>query len=137
MISDARGIPLIVYTTPANVNDAVPAISMLDRIRPVQGPRGRPKRRPTAFFGDRAYGTPDNLVDCYARDVQPYLAQPRTPHGSGLGRVRYVIERTLAWFDNFRRLRLCYERWGRHFQAFHDLAAALICAGKLGWSSWF
>jgi len=124
----------VVHTTPANVNDGVPAISLLDQIRPVQGPRGRPKRRPTAFFGDRAYGSGDNRVDCYARNVKPFLARPGTPHGSGLGRFRYVVERTLAWFANNRRIRLCYERCGRHFQAFHELAAALICARKLGWS---
>jgi len=41
-----------------------------------------------------------------------------------------VVERTLAWFGNFRRLKLCYERTGEHFQAFHDLAASVICARK-------
>ncbi|MGB4259803.1 MAG: hypothetical protein WBL15_19055, partial [Phycisphaerae bacterium] len=60
-----------------------------------------------------------------------------TLHGSGLGRVRYVVERTLAWFANNRRIRMCYERKACHFQAFHELAAALIVAGKLGWSPWF
>lgn len=52
-------------------------------------------------------------------------------HGSGLGVLRYVIERTLACFSHFRRLRLCYERWGEHFQAFHDLAAALLADARI------
>jgi transposase len=140
LITDAAGVPLVVQTTPANVHDCQPAIELLDRIPPVQGPRGRPKRRPTAFFGDHAYGSGDNLVDCYARNVKPFLAptgRHGTLHGSGLGRVRYVVERTLAWFANNRRIRMCYERKGCHFQAFHELAAALIVAGKLGWSPWF
>jgi len=65
------------------------------------------------------------------RNVIPTLAAQRQPHGSGLGRVRYVVERTLAWFRNYRRINHCYERFGQHFQAFHDLAASLICANKL------
>jgi transposase len=38
-----------------------------------------------------------------------------------------VIERTLAWFSRFRRLTVRYERRIDIFQAFHHLAAALIC----------
>ena len=33
--------------------------------------------------------------------------------------------------SNFRRLKLCYERSGAHFQAFHELAACLICANRI------
>ena len=44
---------------------------------------------------------------------------------------RWVVERTFAWLGNFRRLKLCYERTGEHFQAFHDLAACVLCAAKL------
>lgn len=56
------------------------------------------------------------------------MGRPREKeHGSGLGVLRYVVERTLAWFSQYRRLRLCYERSGVHFQAFHELAAALMC----------
>jgi hypothetical protein len=43
----------------------------------------------------------------------------------------YVVERTLSWFGNFRRITLCYEKNGSHFQAFHELAAAILCANRL------
>ena len=43
-------------------------------------------------------------------------------HGSGLGVLRYPVERTLAWVGTRRRLKFSYERWAQHFQAFHDLA---------------
>ena len=52
--------------------------------------------------------------------------------GTGLGRIRWVVEAVLSWFNNHRRLRMCYERTGAHFLAFHQLAAALICFKKLG-----
>ena len=51
--------------------------------------------------------------------------------GSGLGKTRYVIERTMAWLSTNRRLKLCYERNGEHFRAFHVLAACVICANRL------
>lgn len=121
----------MVQTGPANVHDSQPALSMLDAIRPVQGPRGRPRSRPDILQGDAAYGTPANIRGVKERRVVPLLSRPRRPHGSGLGRFRYVVERTLAWFGQNRRLRLCYEKHGRHFQAFHDLAAALICARRV------
>ena len=41
-----------------------------------------------------------------------------------LGRHRWVIERTLAWFSRFRRLTIRYERRADIFEAFHHLAAA-------------
>ena len=44
-----------------------------------------------------------------------------------LGRHRWVVERTLAWFSRFRRLTVRYERRIDIFEAFHHLAAALIC----------
>ena len=49
-----------------------------------------------------------------------------TAHGSGVGHFRVVVEHALAWFNNFRRLRLCYEEGDEHLQGFHDLAAGLI-----------
>ena len=52
-------------------------------------------------------------------------------HGSGLGVFRYVVERTLAGFSQFRRIKMCYERWGEHFQAFHDLAACCLVVTRL------
>lgn len=52
-------------------------------------------------------------------------------HGSGLGVLRYVVERTLACFSHFRRLRLCYEGNGSHFQAFHELGACMLVCTRM------
>ena len=45
--------------------------------------------------------------------------------------ARYVVERTLAGFSQFRRIKMCYERRGEHFQAFHDLAACCLIVTRL------
>jgi transposase len=46
----------------------------------------------------------------HRRGIKTQLAKRRTPHGSGLGRTRWVVERTLTWLHRFRRLSLRYER---------------------------
>ena len=113
------------------MNDGVPAVDMLDEIPEIQGPRGRPRHRPEIFQGDRAYGSSSNIAATLKRRIISLLARQNQEHGSGLGKFRYVVERTLSWFGQNRRLKICYEKLGEHFQAFHDLAAALICARKL------
>ncbi len=132
MLTDAEGNPLVVQTTPANVPDQEQLPALLDARPAVQGPRGRPRRNPDEIIGDRAYGTKAMIAHVEDRGIESLLA-PRgdDTHGSGLGVLRYVVERTLACFSHFRRLRLCYERWGKHFQAFHDLAAALLICSRL------
>lgn len=127
MIADREGLPLLVVTTPANVPDQRPFVAMLDAVPPVRTARGGRRSRPSAAVGDRAYGTKEVVRQVVARRIFPMLA-PRgsKAHGSGLGVVRYVVERTLAWFGNYRRLKVCYERTGPHWQAFHELAACLV-----------
>jgi transposase len=129
-------LPLVVHTTAANVNDSIPAMEVLDRIPPIKGSTGRPRYRPDIIQGDAAYGTPTNLQGAKARRILALMARPgqrksSQTHGSGLGRFRYVVERTLVWFGHNRRLKMCYEKTREHFQAFHDLAAGLICARRL------
>jgi hypothetical protein len=132
VLTEADGVPLVVQTTPANVPDQEQLPALLDARPAVQGPRGRPRRNPEAIIGDRAYGTREMIALVESQRIDSLLA-PRADdtHGSGLGVLRYVVERTLACFSHFRRLRLCYERWGKHFQAFHDLAAALLVCSRL------
>jgi transposase len=131
-MSDAEGNVLVVITTPANVPDQEMLPGLLDARPAVQGPRGRPRRNPEAIIGDRAYGTREMIDLVESHGIESLLAPRADPtHGSGLGTLRYVIERTLACFSHFRRLRLCYERWGEHFQAFHDLAAALLVCTRI------
>ena len=134
MISDAAGTPLLIHTTPANVRDEAPVLEMIQSLPAVKQPRGRPRRKPRQLIGDRGYGFAWTIAAVVLLGIVSLLCPRGSPHGSGLGQRRYVIERTLAWLGNFRRLKLCYEKTGEHFQAFHDLAACVLCAGKLAGS---
>jgi hypothetical protein len=50
-----------------------------------------------------------------------------TQHGSGLGELRWVVERTFAWMHSFRRLRIRWERLPEIQEAFMHLACAVVC----------
>ncbi len=63
--------------------------------------------------------------------IEPVLAQRFTEHGSGLGIHRWVVERTLAWLHQFRRLRIRYERRADIHEAFLSLGCSLICLKRL------
>jgi transposase len=133
VLTAADGLPLVVKTTPANLHDSRMALHLLVSMPAIPGPRGRPRIKPKILQGDAAYGCATLAALVKALGVRPLLKPlgKDRPHGSGLGKTRYVVERTLSWFGNFRRLKLCYERSGAHFQAFHELAAAILCANRL------
>jgi hypothetical protein len=42
------------------------------------------------------------------RGIEDHLARQRTPHGSGLGKIRSEVERSLAWVGQARRLKIRY-----------------------------
>jgi hypothetical protein len=116
--------------TGANRHDSTQAMKLIDAIPPIgcrRGRRGRPRRRPEDAYGDRAYGTPANHRGLRRRHIKDHLAEPRTPHGSGLGRVRQVVERALCWMGQARRLKIRYERLAAPHRAFHYLQMARMC----------
>ena len=97
VLTEAKGVPLVVRTTAAKVNDETQLPALLEGIPPVRGPRGRLWRKPGSIFGDLAYGTVAMVALVLALGIFSVLA-PRNDkgHGSGLGFFRYVGERTLA-----------------------------------------
>jgi hypothetical protein len=71
----------------------------VDAIPLLQGKRGRPRRRPDCVLGDRGYDAESIREGLRARHIVPLLARRNTEHGSGLGRSRWVVERTFAWLN--------------------------------------
>jgi len=59
------------------------------------------------------------------------IARRETGHGSGLGRYRWVVERTFAWLHQFKRLLVRYERRAEMHEALLGLACSLVCFRRL------
>ena len=127
LICDGRGVPLAVRLTGANRNDSQEALALVDAIPPLHCARGRPRQRPDWVFGDRGYDAAAIRRGLRAGHIVPWLAVRRTEHGSGLGRWRWVVERTFAWLNQFRRWRVRYEKRADIHEAFLSLGCALIC----------
>lgn len=87
----------------------------------------RRRHRPDCVLGDRGYDAEAIRQGLRARHIVPWLAKRNTEHGSGLGRWRWVVERTFAWLNQFRRLRVRYEKRADIHEAFLALACALLC----------
>lgn len=66
-----------------------------------------------------------------SKRIRPLIARRMTAHGSGLGSQRWVVERTLSWLRQYRRLRVRYERTAETHEAFVRLACSLICRRTL------
>jgi transposase len=104
---------------------------LVDQIPPVRGKRGRPRRRPRKLLGDRAYWSHRYHRELRRRKIKPKIAPPKSPHGSGLGKERWVVERSLSWLHQKRKLRIRYERRDDLHAALLRIGCVLICASLL------
>lgn len=64
------------------------------------------------------------------------IARRGVAHGSGRGKVRWVVERAFAWLHQFKRLRIRYERRADLHQGLLELACSLICLRRLRTAGW-
>jgi transposase len=70
-------------------------------------------------------------VSCGSAGLRRKIARRNTEHGSGLGRYRWVVERTFAWLHNFKRLLVRYERRADIHHALLALGCCLVCFRRL------
>lgn len=131
LIVDAQGIPLAVILTGANRHDITQLDALVEAIPRIRGKRGRPLHKPRIVQGDRGYSSEPHRQRLRERGITPVLAKIGSPHGSGLGKTRWPVERSIAWLHSFRRLKIRYERYAHVHEAFMSLACALICWTRL------
>ena len=101
--------------------------TMIDAIPAVRQKLGRPRKRPKKLDADKGYDSQKNRQALRKRHILPRIARRRIDKGEKLGRHRWVVERTLAWLNRFRRLKVRYERRNDIHQAFLTLGCALVC----------
>jgi len=128
IITDANGIPFAVKVTGANRHDVTQLLPLVESIPPIAGKVGHPRKRPDCVQGDRAYDSQPHRDILHKLGIDSVLAKRRTAHGSGLGVFRWVVERTLSWLHQFRRLRVRYERRADIHEALLIVVCISICS---------
>ena len=92
---------------------------------------GRPRRRPHRVTADRGYDHDKYRRLLWQRQIKPEIARRQTEHGSGIGRHRWVVERTFAWLHQYKRLLVRYDRRAEIHEAFLALGCCLVCLKRL------
>jgi transposase len=127
LMVDGNGVPLALHTSGSNSSDQVEIIPIVLEFPKVKGKPGRPKEYPDEAYADRGYDNDWTRLLLRWLKIEPKIAKRRTEHGSGLGTVRWVVERTNAWIKGFRRMRVRWDRLIEVQNAWNLLAMSIIC----------
>jgi len=117
--------------TGGNRNDVTQLVPLVEAVPRVRGLVGRPRRRPEKLLADRAYDHDRYRREVRKHGITPVIARRQTGHGSGLGKLRWVVERTFAWLHSFRRLLVRFDRRADIHDAFLGIACCLVCFRRL------
>jgi transposase len=134
VLCDRNGLPLHALISGANAHDSTMLAALLDTnpgVRERRGRPGRPRRRPDKLHADKGYDYPRCRRYLRRRGIGVRIARRGVENSSRLGRVRWVVERTMSWLLGFRRLALRYDRTVATLSALLALACALICHRRL------
>ena len=129
VLTDQRGAPLAIVVTGANTHDKTVAAQTLDDIivpRP-----DRVTYRTHHLCLDKGYDYEDVTQAAFERDYilhglkrgQDTIVIPKEKKHPAR---RWVVERTHAWHNKFRRLLVRWERKKEHYEAMIHLASVLI-----------
>lgn len=113
--------------TGANRHDSMVFETLIDAIPPILRPSGQRRKRPAKLHADKAYDIPRCRRFLRRRGIRVRIARKGIESSQRLGRYRWVVERTLAWLNQFRRLTIRYERHQEIHEAFLSLGCSLIC----------
>jgi transposase len=120
-----------VSVTGGHRNDVTQLVPLVDAVAPITVQDDRPHRGPRRIVADRGYDHDKHRRLMRERGIEPDIARRRTGHGSGLGKERWVVERTISWLHQFRRLRIRWERDPEIHLAFMHLACVIVCWRRL------
>jgi transposase len=117
----------VAQITAAHRHDVTQLMALVNEVPAIKGQPGAPRYRFEELYADRAYHSQPHRQQLRDLGITPRIARRYTDHGSGLGVYRWVIERTISWLHQFRRLRIRYERRVDIHQAFLTFGCILIC----------
>jgi len=134
VLVDGQGTPLGVHLDSASPAEVKLAEITLQTVSVSGLGPGRPRTRPERVIADKAYDSDPLRERLDARGIEliaPHRSNRRkapTQDGRPLRRYvrRWIVERTNAWLQNFRRLVVRYERSALIFLGLIHMACALI-----------
>ena len=126
LLVDARGMPVAVTTASASPHESKLVQGLFEFMLTTQ--------TPDRVIGDKAYDSDplDDELACQGIDLIAPHKSNRTKKATQDGRMlrrytnRYIVERTIAWFQNYRRLCIRWEKSTTMFQGFLHLGCSLI-----------
>ena len=129
LLVDARGAPLSLIVAGAHRHDVKLLALTLDAIV-VKRPKPT-ARHPQHLCADKGYAGKPAEKQMRQRGYIPHVPAKGAPQAArhrhkGKAR-RWVVERTHSWMNNFRKLRVRYEKKAPNFEGLLHLATALIC----------
>lgn len=126
VLVDARGLPVAVDCGSATPHESKLVQGLFQFMLSADTPH--------RLIGDKAYDSDalDDRLACEGTDlIAPHRSgrrRPATQDGRRLRRYRrrWTVERTIAWFQNYRRLCIRWEKSQRLFQGFLHLTCSLM-----------
>lgn len=127
VLVDARGVPMAVTTGSASPHESKLVQGLFEFMLSIEAPH--------RIIGDKAYDSDaldDLLVDEGVEMIAPHRASRKPENATQDGRPlrryrrRWTVERTISWFQNFRRLCIRYEKSTTLFQGFLHLGCTMI-----------
>ena len=128
---DRHGTPLATCLTGANRHDSTVFEALVDAIPATLRPSGQRRRRPAKLHADKAYDIPRCRRFLRRRRIGDRIARKGVEASDRLGRHRWVVERSLAWLGQYRRLTIRYERRVDIHEAFLALGCSLVCCNAI------
>jgi IS5 family transposase len=140
VVVDGQGVPLGDYlhsASPAEVKLVQATLASI-RVRRRHRP-GRPRQKPERLIGGRGYDSDSLRKELAQRGIEliaPHRKnrrKPRTQDGRALRRYkrRWIVERTIAWLGNFRRLTVRWDRSLTVYRGFFHIACFMIALRRV------
>jgi transposase len=140
VLVDGAGTPLGAYLDAASPAEVRLLEATLDTVAVAHAHRpGRPRKRPDRLIADRAYDSNAARALLVRRGIEPIIPartnNRRATHQDGRTlrryRRRWIVERTIGWLGNFRRVTVRYDRLLETYGGFFHLACVLITLKKV------
>jgi len=118
------GIPLGVVPSAANVHDTRLFPHLLRLAQAICAAIAK-------LYADAAYDSAENRDVCRREGIQPCIRKIGQAHGSGLGRVRCIVEHDCAWLLANKRLDRRQDRRGHIILALLNAACIFMVANRV------